>query len=91
MQEALQRFVAAMASYRETHTLSEEEGALLQNACVSMTNTLCPFIAERLSKIFPSPANLVDMAAITAALSEDEVHQSQETLSLTAADKGTKL
>ena len=68
MQEALQRFVAAMASYKETHTLSEEEGALLQNACVSLTDTLCPFIVERLSKIFPTPANLIDLSAMTAAL-----------------------
>ena len=72
LQEALQRFVGAMAGYRETHTLGEEEAALLQNACVCLTDTLCPFIAERLSRIFPTPANLMEMSAITAPLRETE-------------------
>ena len=92
LQEALQRFVGAMASYRETHTLGEEEGILLQNACTSLTDTLCPFIAERLSRIFPSPGNLVDISAVTAALRENDTSPHPESQPiLPAAEEGTGL
>lgn len=91
LQEALQRYVGAMASYRETHTLGEEEAALLQKACVCLTDTLCPFIAERLSRIFPTPANLMDLSAITAALRETEAPHDQDKQVVTPAEDSTGL
>lgn len=72
MQDALQRFVGAMADYRETHTLGDDESALLQNACTTMTDTLCPYIADCLSRIFQPSSPLLDVQAITAALKDKE-------------------
>ena len=80
-----------MASYREMHTLSEEEGVLLQNACVSLTDTLCPFIAERFSKIFPTPANLMDMSVVTAALKDLEDPPDKDKDALADVEEGTQV
>lgn len=89
LQKALLQFVTAMASYRETRSLSGEEGELLESACTALTGTLCPFIAECLSRIFPTSGQLLDIPSIAAVLeqakpAEDE--QMKDTSSNGAGD-----
>ena len=78
MQEALQQFVEAFASYRMTHTLGEEETELLQTACTALKDVLCPFLAECLSRIFPASGQLLDISKITAALSQPQTSEEQQ-------------
>ena len=60
-----------MAHYKATRALSEEEGPLLNSACAALTETLCPYIAQCFSQIFPDlQAAVLDLKRISAALSE---------------------
>ena len=70
LQDAMEAVVRALAHYKATRAVSEEEAPLLQSACEAMTDTLCPYIAACFSRIYPSAALLPKLAQVTAALSE---------------------
>lgn len=73
LQDALRAVVRAMAHYRATRAVGEEEAPLLQAACAAMTETLCPFIVSCFTRIFPEggPSDL-DLAVISSPLLETE-------------------
>lgn len=70
MQGSLEQVASSLSHHGESRPLSECELPVFESACKAYANTLCPYIAACLDKLYPGGGALIDVARITAPVLE---------------------